>query len=58
MRLVVDTNVFISTVLKAGSPPFVVVRWIDAAFGPSRRPLHGLLRMTFFPNAIISFWSS
>jgi uncharacterized protein len=29
MRLVVDTNVFISAVLKADSLPFFVVRWID-----------------------------
>jgi uncharacterized protein len=29
MRLVVDTNVFVSAVLKANSLPFVVVRWID-----------------------------
>jgi putative PIN family toxin of toxin-antitoxin system len=29
MRLVVDTNVFISAALKANSVPFLVVRWID-----------------------------
>lgn len=29
MRLVVDTNVFVSAVLKANSLPFSVVRWID-----------------------------
>jgi uncharacterized protein len=29
MRVVVDTNVFISAVLKANSLPFIVVRWID-----------------------------
>jgi putative PIN family toxin of toxin-antitoxin system len=29
MRLVVDTNVFVSAVLKANSLPFFVVRWID-----------------------------
>jgi uncharacterized protein len=29
MRLVVDTNVLISAVLKANSLPFFVVRWID-----------------------------
>jgi putative PIN family toxin of toxin-antitoxin system len=29
MRLVVDTNVLISAVLKANSVPFIVVRWID-----------------------------
>ncbi len=29
MRLVVDTNVFVSAVLKVNSLPFVVVRWID-----------------------------
>lgn len=29
MRLVVDTNVFVSAVLKAYSLPFFVVRWID-----------------------------
>ena len=29
MRLVVDTNVFISAVLKENSLPFLVVRWID-----------------------------
>ena len=28
MRIVVDTNVFVSAVLKANSLPFVVVRWI------------------------------
>jgi hypothetical protein len=29
MRLVVDTNVFISAAIKANSSPFIVVRWID-----------------------------
>jgi putative PIN family toxin of toxin-antitoxin system len=29
MRLVVDTNVFVSAVLKANSLPFIVTRWID-----------------------------
>jgi uncharacterized protein len=29
MRIVVDTNVFVSAVLKSASLPFVVVRWID-----------------------------
>jgi predicted nucleic acid-binding protein len=29
MRLVVDTNVFVSAVLKANSLPFHVVRWLD-----------------------------
>jgi uncharacterized protein len=29
MRLVVDTNVFVSAILKANSLPFLVVRWID-----------------------------
>jgi len=29
MRIVVDTNVFVSAVLKANSLPFLVVRWID-----------------------------
>jgi uncharacterized protein len=29
MRIVVDTNVFVSAVLKANSLPFIVVRWID-----------------------------
>jgi len=29
MRLVVDTNVFISAAIKANSAPFIVVRWID-----------------------------
>jgi putative PIN family toxin of toxin-antitoxin system len=29
MRVVVDTNVFVSAVLKANSLPFLVVRWID-----------------------------
>lgn len=29
MRLVVDTNVFVSAALKANSLPFIVVRWID-----------------------------
>jgi putative PIN family toxin of toxin-antitoxin system len=29
MRIVVDTNVFVSAVLKANSLPFVVVRWIE-----------------------------
>jgi uncharacterized protein len=29
MRIVVDTNVFVSAVLKANSVPFIVVRWID-----------------------------
>jgi putative PIN family toxin of toxin-antitoxin system len=29
MRVVVDTNVFVSAVLKVNSLPFLVVRWID-----------------------------
>jgi len=29
MRVVVDTNVFVSAALKANSLPFLVVRWID-----------------------------
>lgn len=29
MRVVVDTNVFVSAVLKANSLPFMVVRWVD-----------------------------
>ena len=29
MRIVVDTNVFVSAVLKANSLPSLVVRWID-----------------------------
>ena len=29
MRIVVDTNIFVSAVLKANSLPFLVVHWID-----------------------------
>ena len=29
MRLVVDTNVFVSAALKENSLPFLVVRWIE-----------------------------
>ena len=29
MRLVLDTNVFVSAALKVNSLPFLVVRWID-----------------------------
>lgn len=29
MRLVIDTNVFVSAALKANSLPFLVVRWIE-----------------------------
>jgi uncharacterized protein len=29
MRIVLDTNVFVSAVLKANSLPFLVLRWID-----------------------------
>lgn len=29
MRLVIDTNVFVSAVLKVNSLPFRVVRWVD-----------------------------
>ena len=29
MRLVVDTNVFVSAVLKVNSLPFLAVRWLD-----------------------------
>ena len=29
MRLVVDTNIFVSAALKANSLPFLVLRWID-----------------------------
>jgi uncharacterized protein len=33
MRLVVDTNVFVSAVLKVSSQPFRVVRWVDQHAG-------------------------
>lgn len=33
MRIVVDTNVLVSAVLKANSLPFQVVRWIDRNVG-------------------------
>ena len=33
MRLVVDTNVFVSAVLKENSLPFIVIRWIDRTGG-------------------------
>ena|SRR5882762_4759966 len=33
MRIVLDTNVFVSAVLKANSLPFVVVRWIERQGG-------------------------
>lgn len=33
MRIVVDTNVFVSAVLKLNSLPFLVVRWIDERGG-------------------------
>jgi predicted nucleic acid-binding protein len=29
MRLVVDTNVFVSAALKKNSLPFLVIRWIE-----------------------------
>ena len=29
IRLVVDTNVFVSAALKANSPPFLVIRWLE-----------------------------
>ena len=29
MRIVVDTNVFVSAVLKANSLPFLVIRWVE-----------------------------
>lgn len=29
MRLVVDTNVFVSAVIKENSSPFIVLRWVD-----------------------------
>jgi len=29
MRVVVDTNVFVSAILKVNSLPFLVVGWID-----------------------------
>jgi predicted nucleic acid-binding protein len=29
MRVVVDTNVFVSAILKVNSLPFLIVRWID-----------------------------
>ena len=45
MRLVVDTNVFVSTALKENSLPFLVVRWIDQH--------DGLLK-----SASSSFWRS
>ena len=33
MRIVVETNVFVSAVVKANSLPFLVVRWIDGHGG-------------------------
>jgi uncharacterized protein len=33
MRIVLDTNVFVSAVLKVNSLPFLVVRWIDQRGG-------------------------
>jgi uncharacterized protein len=33
MRLVVDTNVFVSAAIKVNSLPFLVVRWIDRHSG-------------------------
>ena len=33
MRLVVDTNVFVSAILKQNSLPFSVVRWIERSGG-------------------------
>src|SRR5262249_28841423 len=33
MRIVVDTNVFVSAVLKLNSLPFLVVRWVDEQGG-------------------------
>ncbi|MBV8119631.1 MAG: PIN domain-containing protein [Alphaproteobacteria bacterium] len=33
MRLVVDTNVFVSAVLKENSLPFFVVRWVESSGG-------------------------
>ena len=29
MKLVVDTNIFVSAAIKANSSPFIVIRWID-----------------------------
>jgi predicted nucleic acid-binding protein len=29
MRIVLDTNIFVSAVLKVNSLPFITVRWID-----------------------------
>jgi len=33
MRIVVDTNVFVSAILKLNSLPFLVVRWVDEQGG-------------------------
>jgi putative PIN family toxin of toxin-antitoxin system len=38
MRIVVDTNVFVSAVLKANSLPFHVLRWIDRHGGLLKSP--------------------
>jgi putative PIN family toxin of toxin-antitoxin system len=38
MRIVVDTNIFVSSVLKANSFPFLVVRWIDQHAGLLKSP--------------------
>ncbi len=61
MRLVVDTNVFVSAALKANSLPFMVVRWLDRRGGPlllkSVATEHELLTVLDRPRiaAVIAF---
>jgi putative PIN family toxin of toxin-antitoxin system len=58
MRLVVDTNVFVSAVIKANSLPFLVIRWIDQHGGllksaATEREVVGVLQRPYL-TAVIS----
>lgn len=61
MRIVVDTNVFVSAALKANSLPFIVVRWIDRNGGllkstaTEHEVLHVLERPHLAAVTILSF---
>jgi putative PIN family toxin of toxin-antitoxin system len=58
MRVVVDTNVFVSAVLKANSLPFIVVHWIDRNGGllkstATEQELLAVLRRPYLERVMI-----
>ena len=55
MRIVVDTNVFVSAVLKHNSLPFLVVRWIDDHGGPQPPDFGGTIHSRLHQDQTAGF---